>query len=104
VEAAGGTPLDEAARHDHAVHMLLAECDDLPAHLHIDLGEGARGGGLGRRLIERFVRSLPPGTGLHVVVDPGNPGALAFYPRVGFERLRQSADGVVFGLSAPQGE
>jgi ribosomal protein S18 acetylase RimI-like enzyme len=103
-DAAGGTPLDEAARHEHAAHMLESECDGFPAHLHIDLGEGARGGGLGRRLIERFVRSLPPGTGVQVVVDPANTGALAFYPRVGFERRSQSADGVAFGLSAPRPE
>ncbi|MCS5723975.1 GNAT family N-acetyltransferase [Herbiconiux sp. CPCC 203407] len=103
-DAAGGSPLDDPARREHAAHMLPVECDDYPAHLHIDLGEGARGGGLGRRLIDRFVEGLPPGTGVHVVVDPENAGALAFYPRIGFERLRQSAEGVVFGLSAPQRE
>jgi ribosomal protein S18 acetylase RimI-like enzyme len=101
-EAAGGTVLDDDARREHAAHMLRAECDRFPAHLHIDLGVDTRGGGLGRRLIERFVESLTPGTGLHVVVDPGNSGALAFYPRVGFERLREEEDGVVFVLSAPR--
>lgn len=97
-DAMGGTVLDAAARREHADHMLRAEYKAFPAHLHIDLSEAARGAGVGRRLIERFAETLAPGTGLHVVVDPENAGALAFYPRVGFERLSTNGDGVVFVL------
>jgi ribosomal protein S18 acetylase RimI-like enzyme len=92
-----GSLLDEATTAEHARHMLIPECDAYPAHLHVDLSAAARGGGVGRQLIRRFAEALPPGTGLHVVVDPQNPGALAFYPRVGFTELRRTADGVVFG-------
>jgi ribosomal protein S18 acetylase RimI-like enzyme len=34
---------------------------------------------------------------VHLVVDPANTGAQAFYPRAGFRELRRSADGVVYG-------
>ncbi|MFB2586581.1 GNAT family N-acetyltransferase [Herbiconiux liukaitaii] len=94
-----GSALDHTERSDHARHMLIPECDAFPAHLHIDILEQGRGGGLGRRLVQHFVDTLPAHTGVHVVVDPGNPGALSFYPRVGFERVRTGPDGVVFALS-----
>jgi ribosomal protein S18 acetylase RimI-like enzyme len=90
------TPEERTA---HAAAMLLPERHDYPAHLHIDLLPRAQGRGAGRALVQTLVdqlaeRNVP---GLHLVVDPRNQGALAFYTRVGFTELRRTPDAVVFG-------
>ncbi|WP_345800032.1 GNAT family N-acetyltransferase [Microbacterium sp. AZCO] len=66
-----------------------------PAHLHIDLLPELQGQGWGRRLIDTLADALRARgvTGLHLVASSGNEGALAFYPRLGFEPL-PSHDGV----------
>lgn len=60
-----------------------------PAHLHIDLLPEVQGQGWGRRLIDTLVTALRARNvaGLHLVAGSDNTGALAFYPRVGFEPL-----------------
>jgi len=74
------------------------ELRDYPAHLHIDLLPAAQGRGAGRMLVETFVAKLAGAgvPGIQLVVDPANTGAQSFYPRVGFERRRELADGVLF--------
>lgn len=69
--------------------------DEHPAHLHIDLLPEAQGQGLGRRLIETLERALREAgvPGLHLVASADNVGAVAFYPRVGFDAL-PSPEGV----------
>ncbi|MFF2632834.1 GNAT family N-acetyltransferase [Microbacterium sp. NPDC058021] len=69
--------------------------DTHPAHLHIDLLPELQGQGWGRRLIDTLsealrARGVP---GLHLVASSDNTGALAFYDRLGFERV-PSHDGV----------
>lgn len=74
--------------------------DKYPAHLHIDIlpafqnkgGGRALMEGLKNLLIERNVR------GLMLCVDTKNKGAIAFYERMGFERLRS-----LYGLSLVYG-
>lgn len=63
--------------------------DDYPAHLHIDLLPETQGQGVGRRLIETLEGALREAgvRGLHLVASAENTGAIAFYPRVGFEPL-----------------
>ncbi|KAF2414111.1 GNAT family N-acetyltransferase [Microbacterium sp. B35-04] len=63
--------------------------DEYPAHLHIDLLPETQGQGLGRRLIETLEDALRKAgvPGLHLVASADNTGAIAFYPRVGFEPL-----------------
>ncbi|MDQ7879685.1 GNAT family N-acetyltransferase [Microbacterium sp. QXD-8] len=63
--------------------------DEYPAHLHIDLLPETQGQGLGRRLIETLEAALREAgvPGLHLVASADNTGAIAFYPRVGFEPL-----------------
>lgn len=71
----------------------------MPAHLHIDLLPDAQGGGWGRRLIAAFedalrARGVP---GVHFVAAASNAGALAFYDRLGFERLPSPDGAQAFG-------
>lgn len=57
-----------------------------PAHLHVNVLEGERGGGLGRRLIEEFARRLAERGvfGIHLVCGKAPAG---FYGRLGFKTL-----------------
>lgn len=74
-----------------------------PAHLHIDLLPELQGQGWGRRLIETVVAALRERgvRGLHLVASADNAGALAFYPRVGFDPI-PSHDGVqAFAMDLP---
>ena len=71
-----------------------------PAHLHIDLLPAAQGQGWGRRLIDRVSEQLRAAgvTRLHLVASAANTGALAFYDRLGFERLPSSPGAQAFGI------
>jgi ribosomal protein S18 acetylase RimI-like enzyme len=72
--------------------------DEYPAHLHIDLLPETQGQGVGRRLIETLEAALREAgvTGLHLVASADNTGAIAFYPRVGFEPIPSPAGTQVF--------
>ena len=72
-----------------------------PAHMHIDLLPRAQGGGLGRELVATLAAALRARgvTGLHLGVSKENPGAIAFYRRVGFETLEELPWGYLLGLS-----
>lgn len=72
-----------------------------PAHLHIDLLPDAQGHGLGRRLIDTLVAELRRRgvAGLHLVASADNAGAIAFYPRVGFEALPSPDGARAFGMT-----
>jgi ribosomal protein S18 acetylase RimI-like enzyme len=74
--------------------------DEFPAHLHIDLLPEAQGQGLGRRLIDTLVAELRRQgvSGLHLVASSDNAGAIAFYPRVGFEALPSHEGVQAFGM------
>lgn len=79
--------------------MLNSYLDDYPAHLHIDLLPDQQGKGAGSALIEAACallakRGVP---GVHLGADAANAGALAFYPRVGFELLNARDGGADFG-------
>ena len=65
--------------------------DDYPAHLHIDLLERVRGGGWGRRLIERQLGQLAAAgvEACHLTVAPSNDNAIAFYRHLGWAVLRE---------------
>ncbi|MGX5697183.1 GNAT family N-acetyltransferase [Agromyces soli] len=82
--------------------MLVAELDDYPAHLHIDLLPEAQGQGLGRRLID-VLRAALRGRGVpgvHLGIDPENTGARAFYERLGFVELPSSTEAApLFGIA-----
>ncbi|MBE2212416.1 MAG: GNAT family N-acetyltransferase, partial [Opitutaceae bacterium] len=70
-----------------------------PAHLHIDLLPVLQGRGVGRRLMDAFlgalrVRGVP---GVHLGVSTANPGAIAFYERLGFACLETHPDWRAYG-------
>jgi GNAT superfamily N-acetyltransferase len=60
-----------------------------PAHLHINLLAEARGQGLGRQLVQRWLEALhvQGDIGCHLQTLAENSSALAFFESVGFERL-----------------
>jgi ribosomal protein S18 acetylase RimI-like enzyme len=74
--------------------------DDYPAHLHIDLLQRVRGGGWGRRLIERQLEQLAAAgvEGCHLTVDATNDNAIAFYRHLGWSVLRQGEDAWYMGI------
>ena len=98
-------PLTEEQRVIHSGftpdRMIVAEVDDHPAHLHINLLPAAQGQGRGRQLIERVLaelraRGVP---GVHLGMDPANTGARAFYDRLGFVELPSSTpDETLLGM------
>ncbi|MFG6475195.1 GNAT family N-acetyltransferase [Microbacterium sp. P06] len=73
--------------------------DDYPAHLHIDLLPEMQGAGWGRRLVDTLLGALRDAgvTGVHLAAGVENTGALAFYPRVGFEPLPSTEGVQAFG-------
>lgn len=75
-----------------------------PSHLHIDLLEHVRGGGLGRRMMQDLFALLAErgSPGVHLGVDVRNEGAQLFYARLGFTRLAPDVDGVRY-LGLPLG-
>lgn len=75
--------------------------DQYPAHLHIDLLPQGRGGGNGRRLMQRFLdalrdRDVP---GVHLGVGAQNTNAIGYYEHLGFETLIEYRWGRIMGLS-----
>jgi ribosomal protein S18 acetylase RimI-like enzyme len=66
-----------------AMHAPLAQ---FPAHLHINLLESARGHGLGRRLLERFLTQLEARgvPGVQLSTTDRNVAAVRLYERLGF--------------------
>ena len=74
--------------------------DDYPAHLHIDLLERVRGGGWGRRLIERQIEQLAAAgvEACHLTVAATNQNAIAFYGHLGWDVLRKGEEEWYMGI------
>ncbi|MDA5557590.1 GNAT family N-acetyltransferase [Shimia sp. MMG029] len=64
-----------------------------PAHLHMNLSPEVRGAGLGRRLFETWCAAakLQGVHAMHIGANPANAGGIAFWARMGFERLETPA-------------
>jgi ribosomal protein S18 acetylase RimI-like enzyme len=108
-DGAGRTPTD--AELVAAIHRpeLVAHPDlpDFPSHLHIDLLEHVRGGGVGRRMLTGLFGLLAAAgsTGVHLGVDVRNLGAQRFYRRLGFTDLMTDDAGVLYqGRRLPAGQ
>ena len=84
----------------HEGHKPNDDLKSYPAHLHIDLLPEAQGKGMGRKMIEVFNDKLVEiGTrAVHLQVGKSNPGAVKFYERVGFERIKEYEHSIAFGM------
>ena len=73
--------------------MLPPDMDRFPSHLHINLLPGARGQGVGRRLMNTVFSALARSgsPGVQLGVRASNTGALAFYRALHMPQL-PSAD------------
>jgi ribosomal protein S18 acetylase RimI-like enzyme len=67
------------------------DMDHYPAHFHINLRRGARGMGLGRRLVESFRHQVDPDrvAGIHVVTRGDNAAGRRFFEAMGFHLLHE---------------
>jgi ribosomal protein S18 acetylase RimI-like enzyme len=65
----------------------IPSLDHYPAHLHINIAEGYRRTGLGRRLMESYFAHLRENqiTGLHLGTSSLHTSALPFYDKLGFK-------------------
>lgn len=63
-----------------------------PAHLHINLSEGARGNGLGGKLVEKFCSELNKIniSGVHIITSPKARNT-HFYKRLGFSFVKENS-------------
>ena len=91
-----------AARRDLPSGEVLDE--RWPAHLHIDLLPDARGSGLGRQLVTRWLDALRADevAGCHLVTWAENDGAVAFFEAMGFHR--EGPPQPMLGLRSPEGQ
>lgn len=73
--------------------MTHVEVEDYPAHLHINVAEGWRGRGLGRRLMNAYLDQLQRQAirGVHLNTTSANEAACALYEKLGFRLLDSRA-------------
>lgn len=76
-------------------HMLRPELAPHPAHLHINLLPDYQGAGHGRALISTFLASVAAAgaRSCHLAVRVANPGALRFYEKLGWQRIKVADPG-----------
>lgn len=69
----------------------VPDLDRYPAHFHINLRRGARGMGLGRRLVESFRHQVEGArlAGIHVVTRGDNAAGRQFFEAMGFRLLHE---------------
>jgi ribosomal protein S18 acetylase RimI-like enzyme len=75
-----------------------------PSHLHINLLPVARGSGLGRALMERWLNQLrnTRSPGCHLSTLAENTGALMFFERMGFKCYGEPS--LIPGMRSPDGQ
>jgi ribosomal protein S18 acetylase RimI-like enzyme len=97
-----GTPADRRnadQQRCHRIHHPLRMPEDLlrryPSHLHINLLPRLQGRGVGRRLIEQWLRMAVAGrsSGVHLAVNAANGRAVGFYRALGFGEVPVSVTG-----------
>ncbi|MBB6480409.1 GNAT family N-acetyltransferase [Spirochaeta isovalerica] len=89
--------INDCIKNDTLVDKSLSE---YPGHLHIDLLPELQGKGLGRKLMEMFFNSCRrKGTeGVHLGVSKQNPGAVAFYRKMGMFVISESEGAYMMGI------
>jgi len=102
-------PLPEEQDNSKDAHMIRllhqgikpqADLLDYPAHLHIDILPKGQGKGAGRNLINTLINRLKELKipALHLQVGKSNEGAVKFYERVGFHRIKEYEFAIAFGI------
>ncbi|HET9897457.1 MAG TPA: GNAT family N-acetyltransferase [Streptosporangiaceae bacterium] len=83
--------------------LLHPELAPHPAHLHIDLLPEYQRGGHGRAMIGIFLASVAAAgaRSCHLMVRPGNAGALVFYAKTGWRELAIESPGDWIVLTRP---
>lgn len=73
----------------HPEFTYPAALHPFPAHGHIDLLPEAQGRGFGRRALEHLIGALrrDGAPGMHLGVGASNTNAIAFYEKLGFQRI-----------------
>ena len=81
--------------YDHEVFA-----DEYPAHLHIDILDGYRSGGVGTELMNKFLSYMKESgiKGVMLIVGGDNAGARRFYERQGFSLLKEKNSGCAYGI------
>ncbi len=71
-----------------------------PAHLHVDLLEELQGKGMGKSLMQTFIKAAKRrgAEGIHLGVDGRNSRAIGFYGKMGFSVLETQVWGSIFGM------
>ena len=84
----------------HAGIVVDEVAKEYPAHLHIDILPIAQKQGWGRRLMETFLNRLRElsAPGVHLGVGARNLNAIAFYERMGFQRIRGDEHVIMYGM------
>ena len=95
------TSLDAWIRRSiHTGYHPHAELAEYPAHLHIDLLPIGQGQGWGRRLIQTLTQRMRglDVPAVHLGVGARNTGAIAFYEKVGFHRIKTYEGWIAYGM------
>ncbi len=81
-------------------YVFKEELAEYPAHLHIDILPEGQGRGMGRKLMEAFMAALRKKNtpALHLEVGLSNPGAIAFYRRMGFSTIAEYEKSLALGI------
>ena len=84
----------------HTGYTPYAAALEYPAHLHVDLLPRAQGHGQGKILMHTFLERLREFKvpGVHLGVGIRNARAIAFYEKLGFQRLETHEFALVYGL------
>ncbi|MBN2658502.1 MAG: GNAT family N-acetyltransferase [Spirochaetales bacterium] len=90
--------INDCILYDTPIDKSLGE---YPGHLHIDLLPELQGKGLGRKLMELFFGScLRKGTdAVHLGVSKQNPGAVAFYRKMGMFVISENEGAYMMGIN-----
>jgi len=77
----------------HPTHTPSEIVEGFPSHLHINLLPHLRGRGIGRRLMDQWLRTIRDtgSRGAHLAVGSANSRAIRFYRAYGFRELQPPA-------------
>ena len=91
---------------EKCIHLLFhpetpLDLPDYPSHLHIDLLTRARGQGLGKIMMDHFLKNLKDrgSKGLYLGLGNKNQRAYNFYKKYGLKELKRNSDTIFMGIS-----